>query len=440
MPAMRVAFVSYHAAFDPSNGAARTMRDMMRMLARAGCETWSLTGACVDRPDERARSVALAALGGEGRAHEEDGALILTNDRGTPSLLFVPDVPNGPQPEPAERDAFLEHARRLLGAMRPDVVLTYGGGAMGRQVIAEAKTGGAAVVFRIMNFRYRRKDLFDGVDGVLVPARYVGDIYQRGLGIETHAIPCPLDASATVVPTPLRAPRTLTYVAPCPDKGLSWAARILDELAIKRPDIPLLVVEGRGRLDALAAAVSPEARARIQAVRTVPDPRSFLAGTRVLLMPSYVEPSGRLAQEAVLNGIPVVASAIGGLVETLAEAGILLPIPPRFAEQGNAPPPAAVTDWLAAIERLFDDEAHYEAEARRCETARARWDEDRLANEYLRFLEALRASGSGTQPALAASLAVLDRARSLPSGRDAEPGSASAIAPLRTFPLADASD
>ena len=44
----------------------------------------------------------------------------------------------------------------------------------------------------------------------------------------------------------------MTFINPQPDKGAAVFARIALELGRRRPDIPLLVVEGRGTSDALA--------------------------------------------------------------------------------------------------------------------------------------------------------------------------------------------
>jgi len=404
----------YHACFDPTNGAARTMRDLMRLVASGGCETASLTGPCVDMAPV-GRDVVLSTLKAEGRPFAElDSSLVVADDRGMPSLCYVPRVPNHAEPPPPYAAAFLELLQGLLSAQRPDVVLTYGGGAIHRAVIAAAKTSGARVLFRIMNFRYARKDLFDAVDGVLVPAAYVGAEYKRMLGIESVSIPCPLDWSRTVATS--RDARFLTYVAPNMEKGLPWAARILDELSEKRPDIPILVVEGRGKLVELARRVSEKARHHIWASPTVTDPRSFLSCTRVLLMPSYVEPSGRLAQEAVLNDIPVVASTRGGLAET-------------------------VRPWLQAIERLWDDDAAYATEVKRCTIAKQPWTEDALRGQYIEHLAGF--SRDDTRPGTSAVPLVtraLERAADLRrEGAEAavrrEPGPAPQLSPSRLADL-----
>ena len=65
-----------------------------------------------------------------------------------------------------------------------------------------------------------------------------------------------------------------------------------------------------------------------------PHPRVFdstvYANTRLLLMTSlWLESFGLVAAEAMLNGIPVLASNRGALPETLGGAGFLFDIPAR---------------------------------------------------------------------------------------------------------------
>jgi glycosyltransferase involved in cell wall biosynthesis len=68
----------------------------------------------------------------------------------------------------------------------------------------------------------------------------------------------------------------------------------------------------------------------------------FLSHTKVLLVPSqWPEPFGRVAVEALANGIPVVASRTGGLPEAVGDAGILV------EDFSNA------AAWIAALTELL---------------------------------------------------------------------------------------
>jgi hypothetical protein len=70
--------------------------------------------------------------------------------------------------------------------------------------------------------------------------------------------------------------------------------------------------------------------------------------TALLFMPSQVEEAfGRVIVEAAANGIPVVASDIGGIPEALADGGVLIP---------HTDP---AERWAEAIERILSDSTLY---------------------------------------------------------------------------------
>jgi glycosyltransferase involved in cell wall biosynthesis len=122
-----------------------------------------------------------------------------------------------------------------------------------------------------------------------------------------------------------------------------------------------------------------------------PDPRDFYRVSRVVLMPSlWRESLGRVAVEAMANGIPVLASDRGALPETLGDAGFVLTITDRCTPSNPAVPSArAVAPWVARIERLWDD-PEFEARHRALAQAEARrWDAGRLVERYEAFFRSL---------------------------------------------------
>jgi hypothetical protein len=102
--------------------------------------------------------------------------------------------------------------------------------------------------------------------------------------------------------------------------------------------------------------------------------------TRLLCIPSqWEEPFGRVAIEAFANGVPVIASAAGGLREHASLAGILLPTG------------AGVDDWVRAIESL-DDTAAYESLARQGpDVARASFGFSATVEPFINLLRRIAA-------------------------------------------------
>ena len=119
----------------------------------------------------------------------------------------------------------------------------------------------------------------------------------------------------------------------------------------------------------------------------VPDPRDFYRQSRVVLMPSlWYESFGRVAAEATLNGIPVLASRRGALAETLSTAGFLFDIPTHYTPQRLVLPTAQeVQPWVDTILRLYDDHDFYRVQRLRCLAAADAWRPEILGKRHEEF-------------------------------------------------------
>jgi glycosyltransferase involved in cell wall biosynthesis len=188
-----------------------------------------------------------------------------------------------------------------------------------------------------------------------------------------------------------RQPRFLTFVNPEPRKGVFVFARIAEILAGRRPDIPILIVEGKQKVASLPAMGIDLSRLKnISVMENTPDPRRFYSITKVLLMPSVSENFGFVAGEAMLNGIPVLGSNRGGLPETIGDAAFLLEIPAKYTPETRVVPTAdEVEPWVEAIIRLWDDAATYQRCSKAARERAQQWQPDRLARVYREFFGSL---------------------------------------------------
>jgi glycosyltransferase involved in cell wall biosynthesis len=387
-PNPSVLFASYHAYLDRSSGAALSNQELLEDLSAHGWTCRVVCGPQLDSEDRRGPADVLREyqvphhLERRAPAFGKPYELFHYTLGGVPVCQYCPEgfTPHEP-PTQDEGVPFLDVLSRTCHLFRPQVVLTYGGSAVSPHLIRRAKKAGARVIFSLHNFAYQDRTLFCDVDALRVPSQYARTVYKDRLGVDVEVVEYPRNLSRA------RAERVdgrfVTFVNPIPIKGSAWFARIAVEVAARRPEIPFLVVEGRGGLGWLRRVpVDWSIVTNLHGMHSTPYPKEFYSQSRVVLVPSLWEESfGRVAAEALANGIPVLASRRGALPETLGGAGFLFDIPDRYTEGAGmtqVPSSAEVAGWVETIERLWDDAAFYdECRAQALERAQV-WEPDRL--------------------------------------------------------------
>jgi glycosyltransferase involved in cell wall biosynthesis len=401
-PLQRLLFASCHGYLDPSSGAALATRDLLELLTTRGVDCRVLSTGVLDYDQETALESVMEPMGlPTDRAHAtlrrgirvDVFDLVVEGVRAT--LLPTASSLATRSPDRAESLAFLDLAEQAMDRFRPQILLTYGGHPASLELMRRARARGIAVVFHLHNFAYPDRGAFAHASAVLVPSEYARRHYGRSIGLETTAIPYPLRPARAIAAE--SEPRYVTFVNPQVTKGAAVFARIAVELHAKRPEIPLLVVEGRSKADGLAGVgLDLSGLTNLHRMANTPDPRDFYRVSRIVLVPSvWRETFGRVAAEALANGLPVLASDRGALPETLGEAGFLFALPDSCTPAGGSvPTPREIAPWIATIERLWDDPV-WEAEhrSRALETAR-RWDDSLLAERYEEFFGRLIGSAA----------------------------------------------
>lgn len=237
----------------------------------------------------------------------------------------------------------------VLAQFRPDVVVAQSGKVM---ALANAfLQEGIPICVYLRNADHENLGGKIRCDPMLIyvsNSAYTASTFKRDFGLESPVIP-------PIVLPDLYQTKTnrsrVVHINANPMKGVNLTLN----LAERRSDIPFDIVESWTLPDWMVATAKKRA-ARLPNVRWLParaDMRSIYAQARVLIAPSgvghpeWTETWGRVATEAHISGIPVLASNSGGLRESVGPGGILI--------DTDAP----VQDWLEALSRLWDDESQY---------------------------------------------------------------------------------
>lgn len=394
---MRCLFLTNHCVTDPTAGAMRSLRTMAAWLQADGHDCRMITTARFASPVPFTIEEHLETLGEVTPLGDGQPAAMQCADGAVPIWLLLTQHNDERRPDHDESARFTALVDRALAEFVPDLLVACNGHRMIRAAMAAAKARGVATVFALRGYGYDNRRYFADVDAVLTCSAFLTRHYERLIGLSSVPIPPPLDWATVVAPTDGRA--FVTFVHPAPHKGLYPFARLADMLGSRRPDIPVLVV-GSGHSAGTLNAIPGLDFARypqIMAAPAVPAPADYLALTRVLVVPSvFAEPFGRVAAEAMVNGIPAIVSDRGGLPEVVGGdadqgGGAFVRALPSWLTHASArlPREAEMEAWFDAVCRLWDDVSAYDRVAEvAARLARERYGEAVLKAAHLDFFAA----------------------------------------------------
>jgi glycosyltransferase involved in cell wall biosynthesis len=231
---------------------------------------------------------------------------------------------------------------------------------------------------------------------VVAIGHHMGDYIERHAGVTANIIHPPIYGTP-----PFRrcggfdAPLVL-MINPCEVKGI----RIFLALARDFPDLQFAALIGWGTTSADKDAMAERPNVRLLA--SVPDIEDVLSQARLLLMPSvWYEGFGLIAMEAMLRGLPVIASDSGGLKEAMQGSRMVIPVRPieqylpEFDEvrmPKAVVPPQDLEPWTDAVRTLTTNRRLYEAESQFSRAAALRFVSDLDASAFERLLSSLPAA------------------------------------------------
>jgi glycosyltransferase involved in cell wall biosynthesis len=398
-PGPRLLLVLPQLPQDPASGAARSTRTIGEMLAAGGFDVHAVATTATELSHQSSALPFLATMGIAPEVHRGNQA------RPRPELTFDHRQVGYRLLDVGSRD--MHSWQKLYGrqfdlmfddelhSFRPDVLLCFGGLPGDTARYERAGRQGAKIVFALHNEGYLASaGFFRPMDAVLTPSLYLSNLYRTTLGIQSTPLPIPMSLEDVVADG--RDPIFTTMINPSPEKGLMFVARLAEEISLQRPDLAMLFIESRGSAGRLvqagmAAGFDLRRHQNLMMSPPLPQPKEIYAATRVLLAPSlWNEPAGRVAAEALLNGIPPLVSDRGGLPEICQGAGFSLPIPAGITPRSLRPvEPEVVQPWIDLIARLEDDEDFYQRHSALARQAGQLYRPDQLSPRYFDFFQSV---------------------------------------------------
>jgi glycosyltransferase involved in cell wall biosynthesis len=412
---VRFLLVNNHCISDPTAGVTQSLRTIIEWLDGAGHSSHVLTTARFesavtftidDHLRQHGADLSGVAAGGRPEGSRKKGAagrpVVSYAVKNVPVTLLLTRHNDESRPDRRETAQYLTLVDRLLNECAPDQMIACNGHPMILEAMARARRRGVTTAFAVRGFGYYDPRYFADVDHAFTCSQFLTDHYRERVGLASTPLEPPIEWQSVLAPVESRA--FVTFVNPSPHKGLLLFARLADMLGSRRPDIPILVVQSGhsgGSLNAIPG-LDFSRYPQIMAAPPVPAPADYFALTRILVVPSvWEEPFGRVAAEAMMNGIPPLVSERGSLPHVIGGdfseggGGRVLPIPDWMtARTTKLPSEQEIEPWYAAICALWDTPALYEAMAARArQIADERYSEPVSRRKHLDYFVSLKPGG-----------------------------------------------
>ena len=165
--------------------------------------------------------------------------------------------------------------------------------------------------------------LIGQVNGIITVSTFMKDYISRWSGLESSVLRFPVYGSGPFNPSASFERGFVTFINPCAYKGMSIFLKLLELF----PDIEFAALPAWGTTEADLTRLKTSPNVTI--LEPSDDIETVLSKTRVLLVPSlWPEAFGIIVVEAMLRGIPVIASNVGGLAEAKLGVDYILPVHP----------------------------------------------------------------------------------------------------------------
>jgi glycosyltransferase involved in cell wall biosynthesis len=355
---MRIVLLQDEIYLPSFAGGTKANRCLLEGLAHGGHLCLALTRALTSSPDGPNDALQFSE---EMRSR---GIKLRTDDPDVFSYEY-----HGVQVEAIDcpsTDASRDYVTRRIRAFRPDWVLVADDKRRFLLASAAAAAPGRVVPLlqTIMQLPFgplsvhesqAQADLMRDTTAIIVISRYLQDYIRTHGGMKSHVLAMPVYGAGPFQNLARFDTGFVTMINPCELKGLA----IFLALARAYPQVNFAAVPTWGANDEVLRKLREQPNVCL--LEPADNIEEILTQTRILLVPSlWPETFGYVVPEAMLRGIPVLASDLGGLPEAKLGVDYLLPVTPAQRHGNNYVSPLQDTEpWSAALGELLRDADSY---------------------------------------------------------------------------------
>lgn len=401
--AYKILWYSIPALHDNSNGAAIHSKIMLEALVQRGIQVKVLNALVGDD----IHGLEIFNSIGVQLKDTPDRKILQFTDNGVEYFIAKTKGHTEPSILMEDQNLIFDIYQQLIEKYQPDLIMGYSGDIFSTVLRNEARARNIPCIYVLHN-GYHLNFGFISCNTVIAPSQACVKLYREKTGIEVQAVGQFIDpervvSSQRLLPENKEKIKYVTMVHPNAVKGLAIFVKLHQVFAKKHPEIPFLVVEnvGKGLQETLkqlhyidGTPFIQEGQSnnaeQIQTAEHTNDPRLIYDVSRVVITPSLCfEAWCCVASEAVMNGIPVVATTSGGLPEAVNGGGILLP-PPESTKKDNfcLPTDEEIAPWVEALERCLNEDW-----TQACKKASDEIDLERSIDRLLKVIEPLMQQG-----------------------------------------------